>query len=225
MGKDWEQPLLENAIAVIKVALEWREKLGYTGPWLLFGDSAEGIYTIQSLWFALRAAEKRGGVKRLPGRAGHGLRRLLSGDIAAITKDPVTAMHAINDTGLGQASRYIRPRDTQVRDALVARERDLGALPNLHPNRTRDDGAENAHGEVVGTTGVAECARLDSNQELGESNDSAGGRPSGLTPRFARPRTPPIYLADLEPAPQTAPEVHPSTPTPSAPAQPGEDPS
>lgn len=121
MGKKWSQPVRERTLVAFEVAAHWREKAVYFGPWVLFSGSSKNksaCYTIGALYLALRGAEKRAGIKHLPQRGAHGLRRLLAGDINAATGDPALAMMAIGDD-IKQAHRYIQKRDDRMAEAFA----------------------------------------------------------------------------------------------------------
>jgi site-specific recombinase XerD len=126
VGNQWEQPLRKGTPEVLAVARRWRERIGYDGPWVLPSGSRksqEATYTIQSLWAALRAAERRSGVERKRGRAGHGLRRKLTTDANRATGNAVLAMRMVGDRDVRQAEAYIQDRIDDMRDAFAAMDR------------------------------------------------------------------------------------------------------
>lgn len=126
-GKGAVLPMLPLARRILDVAQGWRERTGYDGPYVLFSGSRKSkrpTYAIQSFWKALTEAEQRAGVVHLPGRAGHGFRRMLVGDLADATGDVGFALQAIGDS-LAMAKHYRVRRDDRIRDALAAR---LGRL-------------------------------------------------------------------------------------------------
>lgn len=116
MGKEWTQPMRSETARALTIAALPRTKSDYVLP---SGSSKNkgSCYTIGALYLALRGAEARAGVKHLAGRGGHGLRRLLAGDVNEATGDPALAMMAINDD-VRQAGRYIQKRDNRVREAF-----------------------------------------------------------------------------------------------------------
>jgi hypothetical protein len=75
-------------------------------------------YTPQSLWAALRRAESRAGIEHHERRASHGLRRLLAGEVNALTGNAKLAMDAIGDRDIKQAQRYLRPRQDELKAAF-----------------------------------------------------------------------------------------------------------
>lgn len=116
MGTDRWQPLREPAIATLRIAEAHR-----TGEWVFPAakpNNREPVYSIQSVWCALRAAEVRAGIAHARNRAGHGLRRMLAGDIAAVTGNAMTGLHAIGDTDARQLPRYVQERQDEIAAAF-----------------------------------------------------------------------------------------------------------
>jgi hypothetical protein len=126
VGNDWTQPLRLRAQLAIEVALEWRERLGYDGPWLLpphRDNSKRGTYSAQTLLYHLHQAETRAGITPQKGRGAHSLRRMVAGDIAELTGDPLVAMHSIGDSDLRMANRYLKKRNDRVAGAFEKADR------------------------------------------------------------------------------------------------------
>lgn len=122
-GKEAVLPLFPLTRQILDRCREWRAREGYTGRYVFFSrrpDAKDGRYTIQSLTTALHAAEARAGVPHLKGRAGHGFRRGLVGDLADATGDVHRALQAIGDT-LAMAKHYRVRRDDGIRDLLAQR--------------------------------------------------------------------------------------------------------
>lgn len=119
-GKEWSQPLRDGTRKAIAIAALWTPTW-YHCQWVLPSgysrQNKEDPYTIGGLYLALRKAEARAGVKHLENRGGHGLRRLLAGDINEATGDPALAMMAIGDD-VRQAGRYIQKRDDRMREVF-----------------------------------------------------------------------------------------------------------
>lgn len=117
MGREWTQPIRAGT----RRALDMAMREDYDGPWVLPSGSRKNkgeCYTIGALYLALRGAEERAGIKHLPQRGAHGLRRLLAGDINEATGDPALAMMAIGDD-VRQAGRYIQKRDDRMAEAFA----------------------------------------------------------------------------------------------------------
>jgi len=126
VGRERTQPLREAALEALAHAQAHRERMGYVGPWVFPAGSAKSVrdvYSIQSLWAALTKAERSAKVEHKRQRGGHGLRRLLTGDVNALTGDPMLALHAIGDTDARQAARYIVPREDRIKDAFDGLDR------------------------------------------------------------------------------------------------------
>jgi hypothetical protein len=79
------------------------------------GSAHAGVYRIQSFSAAMVKAEKRAGVEHQPYRGGHGMRRMVAGEVNAKTGDPVLAMHYIGDTDMKTMKRYLKRRDDRLR--------------------------------------------------------------------------------------------------------------
>lgn len=135
LGRTWKQPLRQQGQLLIEIALEWRERAAYKGPWLLFPGSSKSkrdTYSQQSLWAILKGAERRAGIDAVVRRAGHSLRRMLAGDVTAETGDFMLGLQTIGDTDPRQAAAYIRARTDRVQsafDAIDAKSIDLPTGP------------------------------------------------------------------------------------------------
>ena len=127
VGREWRQALTWEMVSALTWARWWREKVGYTGPWVFFslhrrsgagrdGHARPGVYRVQSFWAALIKAERRVGVTHQPYRAAHGLRRMVSGEVLERTGDPVLAMHYIGDTDMKVMQKYLKRRDDRLRE-------------------------------------------------------------------------------------------------------------
>jgi len=139
-GREWSQPLRQGTIAALAVARDHRARDEYTGPWIfppVSAKSAQETYSQQSFWGAIRAAETRASILHRRGRAAHGLRRLLAGEVNALTGDPVLALHAIGDTDVRQAQRYLKQREDRVRDAFAELDRVAAAALDRNATATR----------------------------------------------------------------------------------------
>jgi integrase len=117
MGREWDQPLRKPVLELL--AHLWTHRAD--GEWVFPAsrkDSKSPVYSIQSLWLALVKAEKRAGITALKGRAGHGLRRMLAGDVAEVTGNATLGLQAIGDTDLRMAGRYVKKREDAMADAF-----------------------------------------------------------------------------------------------------------
>jgi integrase len=130
-GKEAILPMFPLSRRILDVCREWATREGYTGDQVFYPAQAPGRipsqsahYTIQSYTDALHRAERRAGVPYLPGRAGHGFRRGLVGDLADETGDVSLALQAIGDS-MAMAPRYRVRRDDRIRSLLSDRIADL----------------------------------------------------------------------------------------------------
>jgi hypothetical protein len=133
LGKEWRQPLRFQAQILIELALEWRERQGRKTSWLFYPGSIKSrreVYSQQSLWAILKSAEERAGIEKVARRAGHSLRRMLAGDVAAETGDFMLGLQAIGDTDPRQAAAYLRTRTDRVLDAFDRLDAVRPALPS-----------------------------------------------------------------------------------------------
>ena len=137
-GEDRVLALFPLTRGILDVAKRWRETLGYQGKYILFTgqpaggrhQSKRGHYSIQTLTNQLHRAGERAGVPYIKGRAGHGLRRGLVGDLADESGDVMLALQAIGDRDVRMASRYRVRRNDKV-DAAVK-----GRADRLFPENT-----------------------------------------------------------------------------------------
>jgi integrase len=116
-----------------------------TAGWVIPGPSG-APYTIQSLWSALKVAEVSAEVPHLVGRGGHGLRRLLAGDVAQVTGNPKMALDAIRDRDPKMLERYVQRRDEPMREALAK----IDPVPYSRHTPEKDNAPAAGQG-VVGT--------------------------------------------------------------------------
>jgi integrase len=143
-GKDTSLPLLPLARRILEVAKGHAERCGYVGPYVFFTASSKSeqpTYTIQSFWSALRTAEVNAKVPHITGRAGHGFRRGLVGDLADATGDVGFALQAIGDT-MAMAKHYRVRRDDKLFEALAAR------LARIIPEGSHQSATESATDSV-----------------------------------------------------------------------------
>jgi integrase len=122
-GVDETVPLRLPAQLAIEIALEWHARTGYAGEWLIpnvqKNKKGEAIYDQQSLWWALKAAQTRGGIENRRGRGAHGLRKLLAGDVTEVTGDFLLGLRAIGDRDPRRAAEYIQARPERLEKAFA----------------------------------------------------------------------------------------------------------
>jgi integrase len=176
-GRERVQPMTHGARVALIVAQQWRDRDGYTGPWVFYtprrqpwhgADDDRATWTAQALWLALRKAERRGGVRHLPSRAMHGFRRAVAGDVLELTRDLKLALDWIGDVDLGMARRYLRPRNPRLEEAAAAVDRLLGEIGdrNRHVTVTDSPKSWDTEPEASGELELAELGREDSNLQL-----------------------------------------------------------
>ena len=170
MGKEWYGHLTLSAYSALLVARWWRGRDGYTGPWVFYsahrhknelGDDPRATFRGDSLWLALRKAERAAKIAHKKGRATHGFRRGLAGDVLEATGDAKLALDWIGDSDLRQAQRYLKVRNTRLAD--VAAEIDRMEEPRPSPNRHGQPDTEEPTPELVGVGSFEEQARQESN--------------------------------------------------------------
>lgn len=181
LGKEWTQPLRLGAQMAIEVALEWRERLGYAGPWLLppgFAPKArrprkrpigDDPYSTQSLWAALQTAEERAGVPKRPRRAGHGGRRMLAGDVWESTGDALLALRAIGDSDPRMLERYVQQRDEPMRSAFQALDAQPAAAPVRPAEVSKAERIRNATENATGAPQERPSQVLDTTEVTDET--------------------------------------------------------
>jgi integrase len=128
-GEAIERKLFPLVRRILKVAQDWRERLGYRGSYVLFTGQVEGrkhqskkeFYSIQTLTNHIHKAEKRAGISPIKWRAGHGFRRGLVGDVADETSDTGLALQAIGDKDIRMANHYRVRRNDKIDIAIRER--------------------------------------------------------------------------------------------------------
>ena len=121
------------------------------------------VYTIQTLWWNLRAAETRANIEHQPRRAGHGLRKLLAGEVNAATGDAMLAMLAIGDRDMKQALRYLKKRDRRMQSAFDELDAELSSKRQAEVGESETATEVAAMGESF-----TELPRRDSNPRPGD---------------------------------------------------------
>jgi integrase len=129
LGKERKQPLRRPAEAVLDAIREQHVRLGIDSEWVFPAPrerkrSDDPVYSAQALWWELTQAEKRAGIVHKRGRGAHGLRRMLAGDVLALTKNLKTAGDAIGDKDLRiLQEHYLSDRPEEVRAAFEQLDR------------------------------------------------------------------------------------------------------
>jgi integrase len=172
-GREWRQPLTEPGLSALLTARWWRDRDGYTGPWIFYSSHARkraiederAVYHPTSLERALVLAERRAGVQHQPYRAMHGFRRAVAGDVAHATRDAKLALDYIGDVDLKMARNYLKRRDERL-DVAAAVFNDQADPRNRHQTVTESSKPWSPDAEVSGDLALAELGREDSNLQL-----------------------------------------------------------
>jgi integrase len=124
LGEERVQPLSRGAVRAIRIAMVWRKRLKYTGPWLLFGAQTR---TQQKPWGyqaanqALRELVRRAGLKWVTGRAFHGFRKHAAGEVARITGSERAAADWIGDKDVKIVRKhYLKKRAEEQREVAAS---------------------------------------------------------------------------------------------------------
>lgn len=119
LGRDRTQPLPRNAMFAIRVALVWRRRIRYTGPWLFPRvEEARGDvpWTYAALVHFLHTRAEKAGVEPKPYVAMHGLRRTAGKNaLLASGGDLTVAASWIGDTDIRTFTRsYVNQREGEL---------------------------------------------------------------------------------------------------------------
>jgi integrase len=129
LGKERIQPLREPAIQALAAVRQQHTRMGIDSPWVFPAPRARKVstdpcYSESALWWELTQAERRAGIPHKRGRGAHGLRRMLAGDVLALTKNLKTAGDAIGDSDLRVLQKhYLGDRTEDVREAFEQLDR------------------------------------------------------------------------------------------------------
>jgi integrase len=132
-GKDRSQPMTWDGYAALLTARRWADQRAHdphlaharrvASPYVIpAAGGADGAYRYQSFHAMLRRAETAAGVPHQPYRAAHGGRRMVAGNIAALTGDPWLALQFIGDTDPKRAKEYVQKRDDRMQAVADRRE-------------------------------------------------------------------------------------------------------
>lgn len=156
-----EQPLRRPTVQALRVARDWARREEVRSDFVIYGPAippakkggpraaGEKPYTIQSFWKALTEAEKRAGVEHRSYRAGHGFRRTLVGDLAALTGDTMLALRAVGDRDPRRAEDYRKDRAEEFREAFRALDRRASTRTAPAGSEKSDEPAEQGNAEGV----------------------------------------------------------------------------
>jgi integrase len=178
LGRDWGQPLRQPTWQTLEEIRARQVALGEQSEWVFPAPrerkrSTDPVYSAQALWWALTQAEKRAGIEHKVNRGAHGLRRMLAGDIMALTGNLKTAGDAIGDKDLRVLQEhYLGDREDQVREAFAKLDEPETVIPTV-------------------TQGIADLAPEDLERAVNELRSAPGGtRTHDLTPQGNTDTTP-----------------------------------
>lgn len=107
-GRTWDQEIHAETKAML--TQRWEAEGRPTSGWVFSGQQRSKPYTIQALWDALVRAEEAAGIQHKPNRAMHGMRRMVAGDIRAVTGSDDAAMAAIGKVPAAAVRPYLKAR-------------------------------------------------------------------------------------------------------------------
>jgi integrase len=151
MGNERVQPITDEVKDAFLVALGWRQRDGYTGPFVFYAVKKskwdEEPYTYQGYSYAHREAEKRAGIRHVKYRGAHGFRRGVSGDVFDATGSEHKAAEWIGDKSVKIVRKhYLLKRKDRQKDlaSLVAKKMQPNATGNENVLEVEDSGEVNA---------------------------------------------------------------------------------
>lgn len=154
-GKDRTHPLPRASFRALCVALKWRTRIGYTGPFVLppvqhggvvrFGDrvSRDGHgYTYQAAVGMLHGACRAAGVPVVKHRAFHGFRRYAAKTVYILTGDLKAAGDWIGDNDIRTLTRsYLKNRPEEqlaiARQLALPAKKESAPVTERQPERGR----------------------------------------------------------------------------------------
>ncbi|MGN6109518.1 MAG: tyrosine-type recombinase/integrase [Kofleriaceae bacterium] len=124
LGKERIQPLTRGAVRALRIALVWRRRLEYSGPWLLAPAQDRTVakgepWTYQAMNKALRELCDRCDpvIPWVKGRGWHGFRKQSAGEIHRVTGSERAAADWIGDDDIKVVRKhYLKRRAEEQRD-------------------------------------------------------------------------------------------------------------
>ena len=142
-GVEYIQPLTPAGLLAYRLAMQWRERMGYTGHWLLPAPrwkrkDAPVVY--QTLSTALLRTEQRAGVQHRPYRGFHGGRRMVAENVYEGTGGDMLAAAAwLGDRDVKQMKKYLKRREQRLERAAEAASAASSAALGHTRNHTRTE--------------------------------------------------------------------------------------
>jgi len=124
LGKERSQPMTEETVEALYIALGWRMWMKYEGPWVFPPVQARRAergepWTYAAAMKQLSDACATAGVKRAKYQGYHAFRRGAAGNVSDMTGNPQTGMHWIGDTDMRQSPRYLKTRSAQMQSVAT----------------------------------------------------------------------------------------------------------
>ncbi len=129
LARERVQPLPRNAVFAMRIALVWRKRMRYTGPWLLprvEEQRGDVPWTYAALVHFLHTRAEKAGIEPKPYVAMHGLRRTAGKNALIAAKGDLTiAASWIGDTDIRTFTRsYVNEREGELAP-IAARMEDM----------------------------------------------------------------------------------------------------
>jgi integrase len=124
LGRQRRQPLPRDAVFALRVCRVWARRDRYEGPFVLYGSqerTRHKAWGYAALNAMLHKATEEAGVKYVPFRAMHSLRRMAAGNVLAATGDITRVGDWLGDTDVRVLRRsYLRSRPEDLAAVVAA---------------------------------------------------------------------------------------------------------
>lgn len=124
LGRRRVQPLPRDAVFALRVCRVWARRDRYEGPFVLYGAQQRTrgkAWTYSALNDLLHKAAREAGVRQVPFRAMHSLRRMAAGNVLAVTGDITRVGDWLGDTDVRVLRRsYLRSRPDDLAPVVAA---------------------------------------------------------------------------------------------------------
>lgn len=134
LGRRRVQPLPRDAVFALRVCRVWARRDRSESPFVLYGaqERSRGkAWTYSALNALLHRAAEEAGVRRIPYRAMHSLRRMAAGNVLAVTGDITRVGDWLGDTDVRVLRRsYLRSRPDDLAPVVAATTLPTGKTGN-----------------------------------------------------------------------------------------------